>query len=134
MSERDRSSEARERIARAAGQDDPAGILLLREAIDLDPSLREAYAALGRIYYRNAWLEAERSLWLPRVGVDPTDPDAHERIGWILWFTGRARSIGGSRCTIAVVPQDIPVADFRFDWSTLHPTETGRQRVVAKSK
>ena len=22
--------------------------------------------------------------------MDPTDPDAHERIGWILWFTGRA--------------------------------------------
>ncbi len=90
MSERDRSSQARERMACAAGQDDPTGIRLLREAIDLDPSLREAYVALGRIYYRNAWLEAERSLWLQRIGVDPTDPDAHERIGWILWFTGRA--------------------------------------------
>ncbi|MBI2204318.1 MAG: tetratricopeptide repeat protein [Candidatus Rokubacteria bacterium] len=90
MSERDRLVDARDRMARAAGQDDPSAVRLLREAIDLDPSLREAYGALGRLYYRNAWLEAELDLWLQRIGVDPMDADAHERIGWILWFTGRA--------------------------------------------
>lgn len=90
MSERDRSADARDRMARAVSQDDPSAVRLLREAIDLDPSLREAYVGLGRLYYRNAWLEAELDLWLQRIGVDPTDPDAHERIGWILWFTGRA--------------------------------------------
>lgn len=90
MSERDRLVDARDRMARAAGQDDPSAVRLLREAIDLDPALREAYVALGRLYYRNAWLEAELDLWLQRIGVDPTDSDAYERIGWILWFTGRA--------------------------------------------
>lgn len=90
MSERDRLVDARDRMARAAGQDDPSAVRLLREAIDLDPALREAYVTLGRLYYRNAWLEAELDLWLQRIGVDPTDPDAYERIGWILWFTGRA--------------------------------------------
>ncbi len=47
----------------------------------------------------------------------------------------RTRSIGGSRCTIAVVPRDIPVADFRFDWSTLHPgnrSSAGRREIEVK--
>ena len=105
MSERDRLAEARDRVARASGQDDPSGVRLLREAIDLDPALREAYLALGRLYYRNAWLEAELDLWLQRIGVDPLDPDAHERIGWILWFTGRAEeSLPWLECDLALRP------------------------------
>jgi len=56
MSERDRLVDARDRMVRAAVQDDPSAVRLLREAIDLDPTLREAYVALGRLYYRNAWL------------------------------------------------------------------------------
>src|SRR3989304_231343 len=43
------------------------------------------------------------------------------------------RSIGGWRCTGAGVPHDTLAADCRFDWSTLLHTETGRQRVAARS-
>lgn len=85
-----RSAEARERLARAAGKDDPTAIRLLQEAIELDPTLGDAYVALGRVYYKNAWLEGELRLWQRRASIDPSDPQALERIGWILWFTGRA--------------------------------------------
>lgn len=84
------SADAAERLLRAAGKDDPTGIQLLQEAIEFDPTLGEAYLALARIYYKHAWLNAELQLWQRRLKVEAKDPDAHERIGWILWFTGRA--------------------------------------------
>lgn len=84
------SAEAAERLIRAAGEDDPTAIRLLQEAIELDPTLGDAYIALARIYYKHAWLNAELLLWQRRLTVDSNDPDAHERIGWIFWFTGRA--------------------------------------------
>ena len=84
------SASAADRLARAAGEDDPTAIRLLKEAIELDPMLGDAYVVLGRIYYKHAWLDAELRLWQGRASIDPSDPDAQERIGWILWFTGRA--------------------------------------------
>jgi tetratricopeptide (TPR) repeat protein len=84
------SADAAELLTRAAGQDDATAIRLLQEAMQLDPTLGDAYIALGRIYYKHAWLEAELRLWQARLTIDPSDPDAQERIGWILWFTGRA--------------------------------------------
>lgn len=77
-------------MIRAAGEDDPTAIRLLQEAIELDPTLGDAYLALARIYYKHAWLNAELHLWQRRLAVDSNDPDAQERIGWIFWFTGRA--------------------------------------------
>jgi tetratricopeptide (TPR) repeat protein len=84
------SADAVERMTRAKGEDDPTAIRLLQEAIELDPTLRDAYLMLGRIYYKHAWLDAELRLWHGRLTVDSSDPDALERIGWIFWFTGRA--------------------------------------------
>jgi tetratricopeptide (TPR) repeat protein len=84
------SAAAAERLARAAGKDDATAIRLLKEAVELDPAPGDAYLALARIYYKHAWLNAELQLWQRRLGVVPNDPDAHERIGWIFWFTGRA--------------------------------------------
>ncbi|MEA2644590.1 MAG: eukaryotic-like serine/threonine-protein kinase [Chloroflexota bacterium] len=84
------SADASERLSRAAGEDDPTAIRLLQEAIELDPTLGDAYLALARIYYKHAWFNAELHLWQRRLAVDSNDPDAHERIGWIFWFTGRA--------------------------------------------
>lgn len=43
------------------------------------------------IYRRNGWLRQDLALWLGRFGREPSDPEASERIGWILWFIGRAR-------------------------------------------
>jgi tetratricopeptide (TPR) repeat protein len=84
------SADAAERLTRAAGEDDPTAIRLLQEAIELDPTLGDAYVVLGRIYYKHAWLDAELRLWQGRLTIDPSNPDAQERIGWIFWFTGRA--------------------------------------------
>lgn len=84
------SASVADRLARAATEDDPTAIRLLQEAIELDPTLGDAYVVLGRIYYKHAWLDAELRLWQGRASIDPSDPDAQERIGWILWFTGRA--------------------------------------------
>lgn len=82
------AEQARELVGSAAKADDASAIRLLIEAIELDPSLRDAYTALGRIYRRLGHLRAERALWQRRVEVDPSDADASERLGWVLWFTG----------------------------------------------
>ena len=40
---------------------------------------------------REGWLRRELALWLGRFDLEPNDPDACERIGWVLWFMGHAR-------------------------------------------
>ncbi len=59
-------------------------------AIELDPSLGDAYLALGHAYRIKGWLGKELQLWRRRVQLDASDADASERLGWVLWFTGRA--------------------------------------------
>ncbi len=59
-------------------------------AIELDPSLGDAYLALGHAYRIKGWLRDELQLWQRRVQLDASDADASERLGWVLWFTGRA--------------------------------------------
>ena len=68
-----------------------AAISLLERAIELEPSHGDAYLALASIYRARGWLRRELALWLGRFDLDPGDPEASERIGWILWFIGRAR-------------------------------------------
>ena len=59
-------------------------------AVELDPSLGEAYIALGRAYRIKGLLRDELRLWQRRAELDPSDAVANERLGWVLWFTGRA--------------------------------------------
>ena len=59
-------------------------------AVELDPSLGDAYLALGRAYRIRGWLREELQLWQRRAQIDPSDANASEKIGWLLWFTGRA--------------------------------------------
>ena len=59
-------------------------------AVELDPSLGDAYVALGRAYRIRGWLHEELHLWERRAQIDPSDAVASERVGWVLWFTGRA--------------------------------------------
>lgn len=61
-----------------------------KRAVELDPSLGDAYRILGRVYRMKGWLHQELLLWRRRAELDPDDADAHERLGWVLWFTGRA--------------------------------------------
>jgi tetratricopeptide (TPR) repeat protein len=49
-----------------------------------------AALALGRSYRMQGALSGELLLWEQRVQLDPRDADATERLGWLLWFTGRA--------------------------------------------
>ncbi len=59
-------------------------------AVELDPSLGDAYVALARAYRIKGWLRYELRLWQRRAQLDPSDANASEKIGWLLWFTGRA--------------------------------------------
>jgi len=78
---------------------------LLVEAIELDPSLPDAYVALGRIYRRLGHLRAELALWQRRVEIDPSDAGATERLGWVLWFRGNpAEALPWLRRTIELAP------------------------------
>lgn len=60
-----------------------------KRALELDPSLGDAYIALGRAYRHKGWLREELQLWQRRAQLDPSDANANEKIGWILWFIGR---------------------------------------------
>jgi len=70
---------------------DDTAIPLLERAIELEPSRGDAYLALANIYNQRGWLQRELALWLGRFDLEPNDPDACERIGWVLGFMGRAR-------------------------------------------
>jgi tetratricopeptide (TPR) repeat protein len=61
-----------------------------RLALELDPSVADAYYVLGRAYRQRGWLREEILLWQGRLRVEPDDSIANERLGWVLWFTGRA--------------------------------------------
>jgi len=61
-----------------------------KRALELDPSLGDAYVALGRAYRHKGWLREELELWQQRARLDPSDANANEKIGWILWFSGQA--------------------------------------------
>src|SRR5258708_17866777 len=45
--------------------------------------------ALGRAYRKGGAVTQELELWRRCVEADPDDAGANERLGWILWFTGR---------------------------------------------
>lgn len=66
------------------------GVRAGTRAIELDPSLGDAYVAVGRAYRIRGWLHEELQLWKRRAELDPSDAAASERVGWVLWFTGRA--------------------------------------------
>lgn len=75
-------------------------------AVELDASLADAYVALGRTYRIKGWLREELQLWRRRAQLDPSDANAKEKIGWVLWFTGRAEeSIPWLRAVVEQRPQ-----------------------------
>jgi tetratricopeptide (TPR) repeat protein len=50
-------------------------------------------------------LSEELALWQRRAGLDPTDAEASERVGWIRWFTGDpAQALPWLQKTIAQRP------------------------------
>lgn len=61
-----------------------------KRALEIDSSHVDAYHALGRAYRLKGWLTDELQLWQRRVRLEPNDAVANERLGWVLWFTGRA--------------------------------------------
>ncbi len=59
------------------------------KAAQLDPSPGDAHMALASAYRNKGALRKELDLWRRRAHLEPSDADATERVGWILWFTGR---------------------------------------------
>src|SRR5437016_9526997 len=71
-----------------------------------DPSNGEAYVALCRAYRIKGWLREEFQLWQRRAQIDPSDATVSERVGWVLWFTGRAaESLPWLRTAVAQRPE-----------------------------
>lgn len=83
-------AEAKDHLRTAADDGVATAVTLLEQALELDPSRGDAYLSLASIYRAKGWLRRELALWLGRFDLEPSDPDASERIGWILWFSGRA--------------------------------------------
>jgi tetratricopeptide (TPR) repeat protein len=82
-----------------------AAITAGKRAVELEPSSGPAYLALGAAYRGQGKLREELDLWQRRVAIEPTDADATERIGWILWFTGHAdRALPWLHKTVAQRP------------------------------
>ncbi|HXN57498.1 MAG TPA: hypothetical protein VN912_02805 [Candidatus Angelobacter sp.] len=82
------------------------GVRAGTRAIELDPSLGHAYVTLGRAYRIRGWLREELKLWERRSELDPSDATASERVGWVLWFTGRAEeSLSWLKRAIAQRPE-----------------------------
>lgn len=80
-------------------------ITLFERAAELDPSLRDAQLALGRAHRIRGTLGEELRHWQRRVQLDPSDADATERLGWVLWFTGRAdEALPWLHATVALRP------------------------------
>lgn len=78
------------RLAKGTRDDTDQAIALFEEATRSEPGFAPAYMALYPVYRKRGWLGKELRLWRRRFEVAPEDPEASERIGWILWFTGHA--------------------------------------------
>jgi tetratricopeptide (TPR) repeat protein len=81
-------------------------------ALDLDPALADACYVVGRAYRIQGWLREEKQLWQLRLKVDPDDAIANERLGWVLWFTGRAEDALPWLNAAAALRPDNPWARF----------------------
>ena len=83
---------------------DPA-VAAGEKAIALDPSLADAHLALASAYRNKGALRKELDLWRGRAHLEPSDADTTERVGWILWFTGRpSESLSWLETTVAQRP------------------------------
>jgi len=77
-------------LSQGTAEGNDRAIALFKQALELDASVPGTNLALGRAYRIKGALNDELQLWRQRVQRDPRDADATERLGWLLWFTGRA--------------------------------------------
>jgi len=56
-----------------------------RKAIEVDPTLSNAYTNLGNIYYRRNAIAEARELYLKALEVDPQQPEAHYNLGFLYF-------------------------------------------------
>jgi tetratricopeptide (TPR) repeat protein len=61
----------------------------LRRAIDLDPSLMEAYHVLGQVFVRQNKLDEARTAYEARLKERPNDVGAHTMVGMLLLTQGK---------------------------------------------
>jgi DNA-binding winged helix-turn-helix (wHTH) protein/TolB-like protein/Tfp pilus assembly protein PilF len=84
-------------IAPWPGDSDSAGVIAARRAIELDPTLGEAHAALGKILVnRRQWTEAEKELRLA-VQLNPNYSTARQ---WLGTMYGRLRRCDEARLQV----------------------------------
>ena len=76
-------------LSHGTAESNERAVALFERAIGVDAGFAAAYLALGRAYRIKGSLGEELQLWQRRVQLDPSDAGASERLGWVLWFTGR---------------------------------------------
>lgn len=59
-----------------------------RRAIELDPSLANAFTNLGNLMYRRQRLEEAENLYIRALQVDPEQPEAFYNLGFLLYDRG----------------------------------------------
>jgi tetratricopeptide (TPR) repeat protein len=59
-----------------------------RRAIDLDPSLANAFTNLGNLMYRRQRYEEAQNLYVRALQVDPEQPEAFYNLGFLLYDRG----------------------------------------------
>jgi len=62
-----------------------------RQAIELDPSLSNAYTNLGNLLYQRGDLEAARTQYERALEVDPKQPEAHYNLGFLAYESGQLK-------------------------------------------
>src|SRR5262249_41551835 len=61
-----------------------------RRAIELDPTLANAFTNLGNLVYRRGRFEEAENLYIRALQVDPDQPEAFYNLGFLLYDRGDA--------------------------------------------
>lgn len=86
-----------------------------REAIELDPTLSNAYTNLGNLRYRAGHPDEAERLYREALGVDPSQPEAHYNLGYLLYERRDPRgALPHFRRAVALDPG---FADARFNFA-----------------
>ncbi|HEX9971323.1 MAG TPA: protein kinase [bacterium] len=87
-----------------------SAITLSRRAISIDPSLPEAYKALGLAYYNKGWLEKSLEASLHAVKLNSNHFPATVNVGWALLETNPGEALPWFKKAFMLAPTSASVA------------------------